>query len=105
MKNAVLGAKSQAKALPVARGVLSQVRNFGLAVEVLAVGAAQIAVTQRQLVGGLVVDEGAPALPPAEKALRLHHVEGLAHGAGADTELTRQVALVGNGGARLPGAR
>ncbi len=88
---------SREVATPERLAGLGDLRRLDLPADTLAVRAAQIAEASRELVGGLIVDEGTPPLPPREQALGFHHVERLAHGAGADPELARQVALVGNG--------
>jgi hypothetical protein len=52
--------------------------------------------------GGLVDDEGPTALPPPNKPLALHLVEGFAHGPDTDAELARKLNLVWNCSAWLP---
>ncbi len=55
-----------------------------------------------QLFGRLVVDEGPATLPSGQQALTLHQIQGFPHRSRTHAELPREVALVGNGGVRLP---
>ena len=71
----------------------------------LAVAAAQIVEAQRLLCRGVIVDERAATLVPGDQVLGLHLLQGLPHGADADTQLARQLDLVGKRDARPPGAR
>ena len=90
-----------AQLLIVRRGFADSTDNH-LSYDWPAVRTPQLAVAQSKFSRVLVIDKRASSLSAGENAVCFEEVERLAHCAGANAELSRQLSLVRDYAARLP---